>query len=70
MVIDLTTLGSKVEYFHALVGLDDFAPLDYYTGGSVKYQVLDGEKVLAETEVLSANQTAPIFCDFPPPPRN
>ena len=65
VVIDLTTLGSKMEYFHALVGLDDFAPLDYYTGGSVKYQVLDGEKVLAETEVLSANQTAPIFCDIP-----
>lgn len=56
VVLDLEAIGTKVEYFSALVGLDDFALLDYYTGGSVTYQVLAGNKVLAETGTLTANQ--------------
>ena len=65
VVLDLEAIGTKVEYFSALVGLDDFALLDYYTGGSVTYQVLAGNKVLAETGTLTANQVESISCDIP-----
>ena len=66
VVLDLTQLESTVEYFTALVGLDDFARFDLVSsGGSVKYQVLAGQKVLAETDVLTSGETAAISCAVP-----
>lgn len=48
------------------MGLDDFARFDLVSsGGSVKYQVLAGQKVLAETDVLTSGETAAISCAVP-----
>lgn len=66
VVVDLTSLGNKVEYFTSLVGLDDFAYFDQVSsGGSVIYQVLSGDKVLAQTGILTANEFSFISCDIP-----
>ena len=66
VVVDLTSLGNKVEYFTSLVGLDDFAYFDQVSsGGSVIYQVLSGDRVLAQTGILTANEFSFISCDIP-----
>ena len=67
VVIDLAALDNKVEYFTSLVGLDDFAYFDQVSsGGSVTYQVLCGDQILAQTEELTANEFTFISCDIPP----
>lgn len=62
--IDLTAIGS-VEYFHALVGIDDFANIAGAVTGSVKYSVLADGVELAKTHEVTLNETVEIEADVP-----
>lgn len=66
VVVELGQLDSTVEFFTALVGIDDFALFDEVSsGGSVVYQVLADGKLLTQTGILTANEMTSVCCDIP-----
>ena len=63
-VFDLTKFeGAK--YFHAVVGIDDFANIAGSVLGSVKYSVLADGKEIAETRTVTMNEKAEISAEIP-----
>ena len=63
-VFDLTKFEGA-EYFHAVVGIDDFANIAGSVLGSVKYSVLADGKEIAETRTVTMNEKAEISAEIP-----